>query len=324
MPLQGRVGSKHVGYCVLVATDTVLEVTNIILAVTALITAGTAIAAVLSSMQVTDAAKEQADATATLATATADLAKNADDQLRLAREALEASIRPAITYVPQDPSHPDSDLGPERQVKAGLALPGIVFFSVPIRNVGPGPAFIQRAYLEGKGGKTDAYLKHLVLPSGEITQIYGSARPGDSDLLAVAAVVENNFKVGVRYTDVNGGQRTQTVIGVARVDWSRRGHTHIYYQPMSEVTHHCGDDWKPVGAPSSKVGPDVPLSSEQDEEPVDSVDQQMSSIEAALNNLIKDSDRRWVKLKASLEARSRSFAESNEHWKKLFPNIGTK
>jgi hypothetical protein len=296
-----------------VTANQVLVLLNAILAAATLVTAFAAVVTIRSSKDVSKAAACQASATTEQATATAELAKKAGDQLRLGREALEASIRPTITHVPQDTSHPDVDLGPEGQVEVKLELPGVVLFSVPIRNVGPGPAFLRGAYLEGKGGKTDAYLKQRVLSNDEVTQIYIVARSGDPDLLSVAAVIENNFRVGVTYEDQTGGQKTLTVISVVRIDW--QGGTRIYYLPMSEKTYHCDDHWEHAETPFSTVGPDVPIWSQPDEQDEKvTLDQQMSSLEAALQRLIEEGKVFDEKLSAA-KAKELSWAKSAEGWK---------
>jgi hypothetical protein len=164
-------------------------------------------------------------------------AQASERSVKAQQEALAASIRPILTSVPQDhvanieaieaeafvpllDRHvtvvEDIDANQKRRIR----------ITVPIRNVGPGPAVLKGASVAGKGGELSPVLPADILPSGESTYVWAEGEAGEPQFAVLEAVIATRFTVRVTYTDADEGQNTQTTIRIGAL----RGKT--YYAPV--------------------------------------------------------------------------------------------
>ncbi|MEA2581084.1 MAG: hypothetical protein QOE83_1976 [Actinomycetota bacterium] len=236
--------------------------TNIAVAIASgLVALGTLVLARKTS-KMAEESKESADQTKVLAEATVQQAKEvgrqaaaAEDQIRLTRFALNASVRPWLTRVtPPLPQHlaASSDLheilveGIEGQ-ETGLIV------SMHLRNVGAGIALIapagevggkdERLRIEGlaRNGTDKVYRPGFTaaaaLPPGESSLIYFIIEGADVDNDSFLSLNRNfgGFFVTVPYTDVNSGQGV-----VARLHVTRLGKDGPW--AIKQIDYYDGED----------------------------------------------------------------------------------
>jgi hypothetical protein len=149
-----------------------------------------------------------------LAEQTKTLAEATQGALLVAQAELAAQVRPLIVDVPET-----LDAGPMADYGDGVTLPaygaqtftdilGQAILSVPIRNVGPGLAFIAEKPLMSRditGYKFEGRSSRHALPPDEIARL--SFRLSDAGLMQMS-----NVYVEVSYTDVGGQQATRSVL----------------------------------------------------------------------------------------------------------------
>jgi hypothetical protein len=223
----------------LVTTDHVLAVANVILAAVALAT-------IWSSNKVTKVATSQA-------TATEDLAKKAGDQLEQSRQALATSVRPIIAYVLQD-AVTDGEAMQEaanqgkkvtfdgRDHVIVLDEPRHIRITVPIRNIGPGPAFLKDASFNAGESEIPAVLQADVLLTGESTRFWIESAEGEPNFPTLRETIPGTFIIKIRYADAFGQQHAQAQI---RVLYSDLGQTD-YFSPRQVWYRRLDENYQPV------------------------------------------------------------------------------
>lgn len=224
----------------LVTTDHVLAAANVILAAVALAT-------IWSSNQVAKVATHQA-------TATEDLAKKAGDQLETSRQALAASVRPIVAYMLQDAVTDGEAMQAATKQGKDFAFDGRdhvvvldeqlhIRITVPIRNIGRGPAFLKDASFTVRADEISAVLLANVLLTGESTRVWVEGREGDPNFSTLRSAIPGSFRIKVRYEDAFDQQQAQAEIRVLYSEsadyYSPRDVEHsrldANYQPMPEL-----------------------------------------------------------------------------------------
>jgi hypothetical protein len=171
--------------------------------------------------------------TALLAAATFVLARRTGEQSRTATAALEAQVRPLLIDVApgsdgdhEAPLYPNGERG--EKWKRGYAVVtfdgGRGYVSVPLRNIGPGPAHILGARLEAthaSGPPLELWMatKQFV-PSGEVVRVSlllgNDARHLQGAFVDAVRQRGSGLTLVVEYADVGGGQRTRSRLELAR------------------------------------------------------------------------------------------------------------
>lgn len=112
---------------------------------------------------------------------------------------------------------------------------------VPVRNVGPGPAFIRRVLISPVPGTVfEGQIDSQVIPSGELASTSLNITDSEPGFPALHAAHEGGgtVNVGVLYSDVAGGQRTQTEFRL------RRSTLPPYRLTVEQVRlFECDDKW---------------------------------------------------------------------------------
>jgi hypothetical protein len=223
----------------LITTDHVLAVANVILAAVALAT-------IWSSNKVTKVATTQA-------TATEDLAKKAGDQLKQSRQAQAASVRPIISYVLQDnvtdgeALEEAADQGKKvtfdgRDHVIVLDEPDHIRITVPIRNVGPGPAFLKDASFNAGESEIPALLQADVLLTGESTRFWIESAAAEPNFSTLRETIPGTFTIKITYADAFGQQHAQAQI---RVVHTHPGQTD-YFTPDHVSYRRLDENYQPV------------------------------------------------------------------------------
>ena len=156
-------------------------------------------------------------------------------ETRIASDALEAETQPLITDVPRglfveesEWRSPDGTTSIRRRdrsaVSVGVYNSGgsdepdpVCVVSIPVRNVGNGPARIQRATFVCNGCSALGTVGNPVLPSGEMTLVGLDALPDDPDVGVAEdmAMMLENFEVVVEYADAGGRPREAVSLTVS-------------------------------------------------------------------------------------------------------------
>lgn len=148
--------------------------------------------------------------------------RQARHETRIAREALEAETQPLITDVPRglfteeiEWHNSDDTISMKRQDHSELSIgtfgpEPISSVSVPVRNVGNGPARMGDVTFVSSGGDSaTGWVANPVLPPGELTQVGLSAGPDDAGVAAAEsiAMAYEDFAVVIAYADASGHPR---------------------------------------------------------------------------------------------------------------------
>ena len=110
---------------------------------------------------------------------------------------------------------------------------------VPVRNVGPGVAYIRMtAILNGQGPIHSPETTSSAIAPGDTASVISLATQGDNWYAALARQhAQKVVQVGVLYADVNGSQRTFTRLTVARA-------ADVALVRVVEL-FHCDEKWDP-------------------------------------------------------------------------------
>jgi hypothetical protein len=241
--------------------------------------AAAAVVALFFSIKTLKDSRETSTEARKQAASTVKLAESAAAQLNQQKRALAASIQPAVIDVGQDLlklGTPGAafDLDRDISVKEPVDPHGrkLILITVPVRNVGPGPAFINSTRvwvprevitIDGKEvaagdelDETNVTVAQRVLNAGETMHVILSAMPntpGDEVLRRVIDVVPGaSFMLYIRYTDLAGERRIRSELLIQSVESSPDGDptkTDFRYMPMRIRLHECGPDWEPIGKP---------------------------------------------------------------------------
>lgn len=199
-----------------------------VLALGTLVMAGAALLSVRASNQVAADTGRLAGETEKLAAATnrtVDLARDelnlverqlevSERQVTTARLSLQSAIRPLLVNIPP------GRVGPGIVRHANADAGAIVFFQpggpheaaldprivVPLRNIGPGPAFIQEALIEVPWTRRRSQPSGLVIAPGEPTTFTFQVTKGPE------GVSSPWLRVEITYTDVAGEQTLRTTL----------------------------------------------------------------------------------------------------------------
>jgi hypothetical protein len=220
------------------------------------------------SRQTLDAVRDQADAIR-------EQAETARGEVEVMRAGLETQIRPVLVDVrrPTDPAELAEAGGQalrydrvawegtreRRHVPIADVLvweaPDAVFFSVPLRNVGPGMAFVREVgfrwpldrELDARGAPTMG-----VVPPYESMRIqFAIWKRGDRPTLAEFENYGGGFAIDVVYTDVAGAQWSRTTSDIQR-DHEGRWHVRRVYLHRKHSERGGVIDW---GDPVVSSGP---------------------------------------------------------------------
>jgi len=207
------------------------------------------VATIKSANRVATSAADQAKATREQsAVASAQLIKSAEqlalgrEQLEKEREALELSIRPILVDVPAE------DLRRARIVDTN----DVIEVTVPVRNIGGGAAFVHEAlFTTGVGNVDSAEVAQTVIPSGETTVInrrLPRAHPLFGQIHRVRPV---EVAVAVKYEDIAGNQRMQSVVRVVCLPDD-------FGVVRSVEMYNCDDRWIREADPIVQTGAGTP------------------------------------------------------------------
>jgi len=179
-------------------------------------------------------------------------------QLELERSSLEASIRPVVVDVPVGLYLGEGGLiGQDRgEISCTFGTDQSIDLSVPVRNIGSGPAFVRRALLTtGPGNVLDAEANRRVIPTGELAKIFIKVRPDFIGHGAVAAAVTSvgALAVALEYSDLGGEQRTQTLVHLYRFR-SADGHSQGHFLVEQVELFPCDDNWVRQDKPDASSG----------------------------------------------------------------------
>jgi hypothetical protein len=182
----------------------VLIALNALLALGTIVTAGVSLATIRSSNRVAAAAEGQTE------TMSAELVAT-NQQLGIDRQALQTSTKPLIVGTIEE--------GGNIAMKIFQQLPTEAEVLVPVVNIGQGPAVIFAVSITLERGLTnfrgDADQKILARDGATFV------RARHSDIEAVKAAIEQkSFSVAIRYSDISGSQRSETVLAIGgHFDW---------------------------------------------------------------------------------------------------------
>jgi len=192
------------------ATDVPLDILTAVLAVATLVVAATAIGTLRSSARVLDQATAQTNA--------------AEKMAEAETKALAAAIRPIVTSLPQDQitdvdsveegnfrSRFDKHVVIEKREKGSEKA---IRVTVPIRNIGNGPAFLDTATLRVGKGTTDLMMPVDVLQSGDSTCLWNVEYGGSEKYSVLAEAASKGFYVEIVYRDAVRRQESRTRIRV--------------------------------------------------------------------------------------------------------------
>ena len=268
-------------------SEHVLVLVNVILAAAAVGTAIVGVRTIKSSNKVAKSAEDQARSTDASVKAALQQVELGQKTLEQERAALQASIRPLVVDVPSGMYWRENDqemwrfdgkrtdMGEITWIKT-LEYPEVVVLTVPVRNIGPGPAFIKGVQLmsgsedlstpdgtpifdrwmqgkEGRGIFSQPFIDHEVIPTGEMARITFSVGDPES-----TGVLTKDFAVVVKYSDLSGAQRTQTVIRFSTVE-PHQPPGETMFRLVGDVLRvelfYATDHWIPDSEPFVSTGP---------------------------------------------------------------------
>lgn len=223
-------------------TDHVLALTNVVVAAAAAGTAIVAVVSIRSSGEIVTAAKDQAKATKETVDAATKQLELGESQLEKEREALQLAIRPILVDVQTN------QLGPgPMPARIAEGEDGLLFVAQS-RNVGPGAAFIHNVSAFSQAGNLvgRTFSRHVVPPGETLDMTVGvDALSQRINAEPYASLVISFI---IHYTDVGGGQKTETVI-----EFSRRP-GELYFSVTRVELRGCNEDWIP-GESIVRTGP---------------------------------------------------------------------
>jgi hypothetical protein len=215
-------------------TNHVLVITNVVLATATIITAVAAVRAIKASNRVAEATEADVRASLEQLKINEALVRVGGEQAELTKAGLDASIRPLIVDVPYGALAEVNETifpGQPGQV-VGRHDAGTIFFrehldrswigvSLPVRNVGVGPAFIRSVKASFGSAAIEARrLRHLV-PPGEFMRVEVVTTPEDVMHATLGMLLDGadfGLDIWVDFTDLAGHQHTRsqfTLVGKA-------------------------------------------------------------------------------------------------------------
>jgi hypothetical protein len=155
-------------------------------------------------------------------------------ETRIAREALEVETQPLITDVPRgvyieerEWHNLDGSISMRRHDRSEVSVgvynsdrgqepEPVCLISVPVRNVGNGPARIEQVTFVSSGQSAPGWVENPVLPSGEMTRVGLEALPNDPNVGVAEdmAMALEDFVVIVAYADAGGRPREAMSLSV--------------------------------------------------------------------------------------------------------------
>lgn len=154
-------------------------------------------------------------------------ARAAASQAETARLQLESASRPVLVDVRIDPSAGDegvSYVGLHRAVNSStvdvIATADYLHVSIPIRNVGVGIAFVDRARLRSYDVEWEGRASATVVPPGETARISFSIPHRATRYADFHAQIEQSgaLELEIDYSDASGRPQPQTRLAYARTD----------------------------------------------------------------------------------------------------------
>jgi hypothetical protein len=184
----------------------------------------------------------------------------AEHQEVTARQDLEASKHPLIVGIPRDPFDPNAPRDPRQRVVVDTETSeSAITLTVPVRNIGRGPAFLISAKIapfdieqgQMRGDGFDAIPATQVLPSGEQTLIAGTVKLGEPAYTDMYIGIRTQFQVFVRYTDREAKQHQETMFDITpEIDRSgyavARTSVNTYDEAWRIVGKQASAGWLPV------------------------------------------------------------------------------
>lgn len=147
-------------------------------------------------------------------------AEAAERSAALANQALEGAIRPILVDVKRDPRDRTTQITPAILRRPDIAT-DVSALVVPVKNVGAGPALLQKMTL-GKVGAPGhwrgvTYEGGLVIAPDETTLIVFAMKEDETGegfhtKLRAWLIEDEGVAAEIVYTDLNGGQLTHTVL----------------------------------------------------------------------------------------------------------------
>jgi hypothetical protein len=195
------------------------------------------------------ATRESVDASTKIATAATDQAQAAHEQADLTREALDANIQPILVDVPWGmfPKREPIQLrgtGFDTYVDDLGALvisdeDGVVYGSVPFRNVGPGAALVTTGGVRfGPDVWVPGRVSKTVVPANELTRVSFSVPKDRPDLREYwESVINGGAAAELYYRSVGGTQLFRSVASI----WRNSAGTHF----IRQVLLYKGDESEP-------------------------------------------------------------------------------
>jgi hypothetical protein len=233
-------------------TDHVLAVANVVVAASAVGTIIFGLAAIKSAGQQAAASAEMAKSASAQASASADLAtatgRQAVSSDRIAESALAqnlATVRPQLVEVPKQLLSSGKDFDHEGPGKIIWMLDAQqVVLIVPVRNVGPGVAYVRIAMILSPDGVIhEPEITARAIAPGDSAKVVSIALASDKAYTALAERYNRRAaQVGLSYSDINGEQRTMTRLTIASAADGRVlvGRVELF---------NCDDKWDPIGEP---------------------------------------------------------------------------
>jgi hypothetical protein len=233
-------------------TDHVLAVANVVVAASAVGTIVFGLAAIRSAGQQAAASADMAKSAGAQARASADLAtatiRQADSSDRIAESALAqnlATIRPQLVDVPKQLLSSGKDFDHEGPGKIIWVLDAQqVVLIVPVRNVGPGVAYVRIAMILSPDGLIhEPEMTARAIAPGDTAKVISIALASDGAYTALAKRYDRRAaQVALSYCDINGEQRTMTRLTIARAADGRAlvGRVELF---------NCDNKWDPMGEP---------------------------------------------------------------------------
>jgi hypothetical protein len=204
---------------------------------------------------------ESAKATKEAAEAALDQVALAQGSLEVESQALLASMRSVVIEVPLDVMTHEirSNLGTvtidDGAVWRTFNDDGSVLVGVPVRNIGPGPAFVRIAHLSPSPGMVfDAQADHQVIPPGERAVIRCEVTAQTTGFSALKLALQSrSLKAMVRYSDISGRQRTQSVVTFR---FAAGSETEAFAEGVVEKLdlYGCDEYWSPSDIPFNPAG----------------------------------------------------------------------
>ena len=228
----------------------VLAVANVVLAAVGVGTIIFGVIAIRSSGTMAKAAGEQAQASATLAVATGKQA-DASDRIAVSADMQNlAGVRPLLVEVPKGllgAAEIDQE-GPGK-ILWGTASGGTVVLTVPLRNIGPGPAFVDRVTIgPAQHPIAEAEMTARAVAPGDTAFVVSLTPDGTSSHGAMTQALDIGLvTVEVTYADVNSTQRTLTRLTVAATLDKK-----TVLVKMVEL-YHCDQEWRPIEPPFART-----------------------------------------------------------------------